>query len=567
MTYKIIYEFCHSFPFIIKIKTINCRNIKRTFLKKTFLFVSVFYLFAAAIIFPYVRWYADNPDTFQYLAIASKYLSGDWLYAVNGYWSPMISWLLIIPLFFINDQLFAFKILQVLIGLFTIWQWTKLLDKTSIQKSRKNILAYVLIPFVLVYALLNATPDLLFMGLLLMLINQILSEDIFTNANRSIQAGITGALLYLTKGFGFPFFIALTLIIILFEWCRKEKNKIVWTNVFRLYVMFFIICCVWIIALSLHYGHFTISEAASFNMSRDAAPLPGRSAGLPVLNKGLYSPLAHSYSAWETPGEYVSKERVTLFNSKSDYLKIIKRNLLSIYYFDFSHQAGFLFLFLLFLFLFLKGIKELFKERWRMILLIFIFLFYGGYTLILVHSRYTWINSLLMLILSAYFIQTIFYKRSLKYISTILFVLIILLSVKRPVKEILFSSDSDYPVHWVFNSLKHPFVTMWIFYRSDIELQRVIKDVKAKKILKGNIASLKIKGLDRDPYSRSLQIVQNSGGRYYGQLDNEMEIKLQEDELKKMSIDYLITWKNTKWGNELPVYYNEGVGIKIYFLR
>ncbi len=536
-------------------------------MKKTFLLSSLFYLLASAIIFPYVRWYADNPDTFQYLAIATKYLSGDWMHVINGYWSPMISWLLIIPLFFINDQLFAFKILQVLIGLFTIWQWTKLLDKTSIRKSWKNILVIVLIPFVLVYALLNATPDLLFMGLLLMLLNQILSGNIFSNASRSIQTGITGAILYLTKGFGFPFFIALTLIIILFECRRKEKNKIAWLNVIRLYGMFFIISFVWIVTLSLHHGHFTISEAAGFNMSRDAAPLPGRPAGLPVLNKGLYLPLAHSYSAWENPGEYVSKERVTLFNATSDYLKIIKRNLLSIYYFDFSRQVGIVFLSLLLLFVIIKGLRELFKERWRIILLLFIFLFYGGYTLILVHSRYTWINSLLMLILSAYFIQELFNKKNLKYISTVLFVFILFLSVKRPVKEILFSSDTDYPVPWVFNSLKHPFFTMWVFYRSDVELHRVIKDIKARKILKRNVASLRINGMDRDPYTKALQIVQNTGCRYYGQLDNEMEIKIQEEELKKMSIDYLITWKNTEWGNDVPAYYDVVSGIRIYSVR
>lgn len=489
------------------------------------------------------------------------------MHVINGYWSPMISWLLIVPLFFINDQLFVFKMLQVLIGLFTIWQWTKLLDKTSIQKSWKNILVFVLIPFVLVYALLNATPDLLFMSLLLMLLNQILSGNIFSNASRSFQAGITGSLLYLTKGFGFPFFIAFILLIILFEWCRNEKNNIVWTNVVRLYGIFILICFVWIVALSLHYGHFTVSEAAGFNMSRDAAPLPERSAELPVLSKGLFPPLSHSYSAWENPGEYVSKERVTLFNSTSDYLKIIKRNLLTIYYFDFSHQVGIVFLSLLLFFVIIKGLRELFKERWLIILLLFIFLFYGGYTIILVHSRYTWINSLLMLLLSAYFIQVLFNKNILKYISTVFFVFILFLSVKRPVKEILFSSDSDYPVPWVFNSLKHPFVTMWIFYRSDIELQRVIKDVKERKILKGNVASLKINGMDRDPYTRSLQIVQNNKCRYYGQLDHEIEIKIQVEELKKMNIDYLITWKNTQWGNKLPVYYNEGVGLRIYYLK
>lgn len=536
-------------------------------MKNPFLSACIFYLFASAIIFPYVRWYADNPDTFQYLAIASKYCSGDWSHAVNGYWSPMISWLLTIPLLFFNDQLLAFKILQVLIGVFTLWQWNRLLNKTSIRKSRKNILVFVFIPFIIDYSLLNATPDLLFMGLLFMLINFFLTGDISSNRVLAIKTGLAGGILYLTKAFGFPFFIAITIIIIFFELRGKERKRIVWKNVALLYGIFFLISFVWIVSLSLHYNRFTISEAVRFNMSREAAPLPGRSASLPVLNKGLFAPLTNSLSAWESPGEYVNNVKITPFNSTSDYLKIIKRNLLSIYYFDFRHQAGIIFLLLLFLFIIRRGINELMKERWILILMLFILLLYGGYALILVHTRYTWINNLLMVIMSAYFIQSIFNKKSLRFISAISFIFILLLSVKRPVKEILFTSDSDYPVGWIVGSLTHPFETMWIFYRSDVRLQRVINEVQTNNFLSGNVASLKIKGMDRDPYTNALRIAQAGNCRYYGQLNDEINLQLQKDELKKMNINYIITWKNTEWGNEAPVYYNVEAEVKIYSLK
>ena len=289
---------------------------------------------------------------------------------------------------------------------------------------------------------------------------------------------------------------------------KNKKKKMVWGNLIRLYGIFFLISFIWIATLSFHYDRFTISEAARFNMSREAAPLPGRSASLPVLNKGLYKPLEHSYSTWESPGEYVSNDKITLFNSPSDYLEIVKRNLLSIYYFDFSHQTGIIFLFMLLLFVIVNGIRALFKEKWVLVLLLFIVLLYGGYSLILVHSRYTWINNLLMLIMAVYFIQSISIKKAFKFIAPVLFLFILLLAVKRPVKEILFSSDSDYPTRWIFNSLKHPVITMRIFYRSDVELHKVIDEVKTKNILSGNIASLKINGMDRDPYTRSLQVAQ-----------------------------------------------------------
>ena len=384
----------------------------------------------------------------------------------------MISWLLTIPLLFFTDQLLAFKSLQVLIGLFTLWQWVKLLEKTTLNNNSKNILIFIIIPFLLDYSLLNCTPDLLFMGLLFKLINLLLLGSIFTNKSVAVQTGLTGGLLYFTKAFGFPFFIAFTSIIIFLEQKKNDKMKIEWKNVFRLYVIFFLTTFIWIATLSFHYGRFSISESARFNMSREAAPLPGRSASLPILNMGLYKPLEHSYSAWESPGEYVGNQKITLLNSSSEYLEIVKRNLLTIYYFDFSHQIGIIFLLMLLLFIITKGGNAFFKERWILFFMLFIILLYGGYSLILVHSRYTWINNLLMLILTVYFIECIFNKKTLKGISTMAIFFILLLSVKRPIKEILFSSDSNFPVFWIFNSLKQPFYTMKIFYRTDYELNR-----------------------------------------------------------------------------------------------
>ena len=151
--------------------------------------------------------------------------------------------------------------------------------------------------------------------------------------------------------------------------------------------------------------------------------------------------------------------------------------------------------------------------------------------------------------------------------AALLFIFVLLLAVKRPIKEILFSTDSDYPARWIFKALKQPVTTMQIFYRSDVELHRIIEDIKSKNISSGNIASLKIKGMDRDSYTRSLQIAQSFKCRYYGQLDDEINLQHQEEELKKMNIDYLITWENTDWGNKEPVYFSEETGTRIYSLK
>ena len=552
--------------FFINFKTINCRIINKI-LKKPLVSACVLYFFTAAIIFPYVRWYADNPDTFQYLAITSKYISGDWSHAVNGYWSPMISWLLAIPLLFFNDELLVFKILQFLIGLFTLWQWSRLLNQTNIQNPWKNILLFVIIPFLLDYSLLNLTPDLLFIGVLFMLLNFLIAGDISSNKYNAGKVGLTGGLLYLTKAFGFPFFIAITLTLIFFESRRKTRNQFVWKNIFILYGIFFLISSIWILSMSLHYGHFTISKAAQFNMSRDAAPLPGRSENLPILDKGLNEPQPHSVSAWESPGEYINKEQITPFNFTSEYLQIVKRNLSSIYYFDFRHQSGIIFLVFFFLSLIFISKNKILEQRWLLISLLSVLLLYVGYSLILVHSRYTWINNLLMMLMSVYFIQSIIRKKNLQILSSALIIFLLLLSLKRPVKEILFTSDKDYSVFLISMSIRNPFVTMWIFYRTDFQLKRVEYEIMSTGIISGNVASLKNTESDRDAYTSALRILQNTNCRYFGQLDDAEKFDKQQAELKDKNINYLIIWKNTEWGNDAPVYYDVVSGIRIYSIR
>jgi hypothetical protein len=511
-----------------------------------------------------VRWYADNPDTFQYLAIAGKYLSGDLSHAINGYWSPLISWLLIIPISIFSDDLLAFKILQCLIGLFVLFQWTSFIYKTTIKEGLKKVLAFFVIPFVLNYSLLNATPDLLFMGILLMIMNLYIGKDIFSRKKLSILTGIAGAFLFLTKSFGFPLYIAFILIITFIAVRKENVNKILIRNIFYLFFSFFLISSLWIIPLSIQYGKITISESAKFNLSKDVTPLPGRDAALPILNKGLNKPLGNSLSAWEHPGEYVSQETVSVFKSPAEYFQVVKRNLLSIYYFDFRNQAGIIFLFLLFLFIIKKRVSV---ERWIVVTLLIIGLVYFGYSLILYHTRYAWLNNLLMIILSVYFLQSIFEKFKYHFVLYACIYFILLLGLKRPLKEIMFTADKDYPLEWTWHSLKKPFTTLWIFYRPDLELNNIIKEVQRKKLLQGNVASIKNKNLERDSYTSSLRISLAAKSPYYGQLDETLSQKEQEEELVRNNIDFLITLKNPEWRLGTIVFSNLESGITIYRLK
>jgi len=55
-------------------------------------------------------------DATLYLSIAEKYIRGDFSNAINGYWGPLLSWLLV-PLLYIGaSHVFAVNALSLIFG-------------------------------------------------------------------------------------------------------------------------------------------------------------------------------------------------------------------------------------------------------------------------------------------------------------------------------------------------------------------------------------------------------------------------------------------------------------------
>ncbi len=483
---------------------------------------------------------------FQYISIAKKYLNSDFTHAINGYWSPLISWLLIIPIAVFDDSITAFKMLQLAIGLFVLFQWNGILMKSKLSALMKYMLAIISVPFLISYSLLNCTPDLLFMGMILWLINIFLSGNVTTDPAIAIRAGITGGLMYFTKAFGLPLFIAISIFAILFEG-RKEKLNI--RAVTLMYLFFSIICLIWISKISFHYNEFTINKSISFNRSLNANMLNGTEE-LPVLGSGILKPMEGDLSAWEAPGEYV------IPGNPNNFYETFKRNILSIYYFDFSRQIGIIFLLLLFMFIYRKG-KEVKTDKWLFLLLSTLIFVYAGYSLVLVHSRYIWINTFIMLVLSSVFIQQLISNRIMK---VTLYSFFFMLAIKRPIKEIFFLNDKDYPSTKILSALIHPFETLDNSYEADKRIQGTIKLLHKIRLPKSKFVSVKPGNYQRDTYTASLRITESLDAVYYG------EIKTFTDSTNQIvsrdQINYLIAYEEIPASRQL--FYDEESGIRIY---
>lgn len=387
--------------------------------------------------------------------------------------------------------------------------------------------------------------------------------------------GLLGAMMYFAKAYGFPLFISMLFCVVLISFFEKSNSGIVKHSILSL-IIFLSISALWFIPLSIKYDHFTISEAGRFNLSKEVAPLPEKTMYLPVLNGPLLSPPDEfSISAWESPGDVLTLNRIRPLQSKEDfryYLQIVKRNLLSIWYFDFRNQLGIVFTFLLGIFI-LGSILRSFKiNRTIILLFLLIILFYGGYSLILVHTRYIWVCTWIMLLLSGWILERITKESKWNHDGIyFFFLLVLLLSVKRPIKEILFTKDADFPLLWIGKGISNPFGTMEIMYRPEKKLQVALNNLKQLPDFKGKIASLKAVDGERHIYSSCLFIVNEIGGQYYGPLDAHLSIDEMKTELQGFGISYLLVWQHENWKAEgqnwvKSIYTDENLGLKVFRL-
>ena len=512
-------------------------------MKKDFLLIAAVYLLACTAVLPFVKWYVDNPDSLQYVSIAHHILGGRWALAVNGYWSPLISWMLVPFIYIFDDGIIAFKYLQMAIGVYVIAKWLSFLSLTEIEDKWKRVLGFAIIPFVISYSLNNLTPDLLFVGILFALIVAIIRW--LEKQSDGQKIGQLGALLYLTKAFALPLFIFLFAIT---YWMKDER--LTKATVKKIIYPFILISGIWILCLSIKYGKFTISESAKFNFTYEVAPIVGKDTQLPVLGNGLLKPANDfAVSAWEEPASQVRLTSLDPIHDLSYYGKVVKRNVLSIYYHDFRHQIGSVFL-LLFVIYLIRKKKEKRIPVWVIISLLVIVGLYFGYSLILVHERYIWICSLLFLPTTFFFVKETFPNIGLKQFVEIGLIAFLLFAIKRPMKEVILCGDRSVNKLQLFHTFISPMESMEVFYRKDKQLHDDIEKLKRIIPESSNFASIRNFNPERDGYASSLLIAYELHGKYWGQTQ-------ERDSTFK---GYLVRWKE-EVGEK--VFDSDG-GVKVY---
>lgn len=235
--------------------------------------------------------YIFDVDGIGYAAVAQHYLHGNYRLAVNGFWNPLNSWI-VVP--FINAGLTdhaAFKLANALFAIGSLVVLHSLLNKFSLEDWLKTSMQFVSVILLLHYTYNELASDALLVFLLLLYFNLVKSDHFFKSVSKNMFAGFIGGCLYLDKSYGFPFFIFhFSIIHLVLNPDRKQALK----QLFAGFSAFALVTFPWIWALHWKYGEWMIAFGkfnAHWNFSK--GPIPG-----PVIQAPPYE---GSAAVWEDP--------------------------------------------------------------------------------------------------------------------------------------------------------------------------------------------------------------------------------------------------------------------------
>ncbi len=204
-----------------------------------------------------------NTDAVAYLRIAGYYAQGNTELAVSGYWGPLVSWIIAVPLKMHVAQLVAARVVMGATAvLFSLASFRLLLGLGV--GLRSALVGFALaagasVPWSVEYI----SPDLLVSGLVCLAVGQVASSRWTENWKAAVVAGLLWGMAYLAKSVAFPLAFGMSCLLALLR-CAHQPGR--WRPIARQFLLtlgvFLCVASPWIGVLSAKYGHLTFSTTA-----------------------------------------------------------------------------------------------------------------------------------------------------------------------------------------------------------------------------------------------------------------------------------------------------------------
>ncbi len=476
----------------------------------------VLYVGLAVLLFPLFQ-YKLYPDTISYISIAKRYLHGNFHLAINGYFSPLYSWLLM-PLLWIGiPSLPAIKILSVLIGFANMVLTYRLSYRFEISESIRRVLIFTLIIPMVYFVYAFSTPDLLLAGVLLIYFIVIFDKAYIERRSKGMISGFLGGVAYLSKSYAFPFFLLHFPLVNLLHYFRcddRSLKKNLLNNFTSGMLAFLIVSGSWIALISNKYHEFTIGTSVKYAYSY----MKPNSEGHPIGAKGFFKPIDKSaVSIWEDPTKTADGSWSPL--QSIQYLKYQLK--LCIFFaakvlHNFGRFSTLSYAFIVIYVLLLAPFSKRTLSDTRLIPLVTLFAYTSGFFLVVPVERYLWVDEFLFLLMGGYVLTHLFTtdffnpgrKRIMLFFFTISFIIY-------PVKNLILHQNEGADIY---------------------KLSRVLTK---KYHISGNIAS-------HSHYKRPLFLSFFMNTRYFGSAKDNIPCDDLIHELQKYGIDYYFVWSKKK---------------------
>lgn len=524
--------------FTSNLRTISNQNL-------IFALFLVLYLLLGAYLLKYYQYDPISRDLISIMSIARIYATGDLNNAINGYWGPMFSWLLV-PLIYFNPNpqftLFSTKVLGLVIGFFTLLGIRLLSYRLKITENIRTTLLFAFVIIVLYFALRLNPVDLLLACFLVYYLYFIYSPNYSLKWYGGLFCGILGALAYLTKSFALPFFLAHFILFNFLKYYKDVKlRKGILKNLLIGLALFFIISGFWTGVISEKYDYLTWGTSGKYNF-QEIGPIQ-KEQGSPIWHGFLKPSNGRAISAWEDP-TYLEMRSWGPLNSWASFkyeLTIIRDNLIKIMEFlnEFSYFS--LFIIISAFLVLMRPIKELLETQDMLFnFFLTIILYTAAYILIFVEFRYLYLVYFLLTLMGGYLLQLLFknnfFTKPRK--STLLIIFLVSLLIM-PVTGFIHDKNSGKSVYDTANT------------------------IKSQYNIQGNIAS-------NDEYLASMYLSYLWNSYYYGTSKKNWrpisDLELERD-LKTYDIDYYLVWGDSDSNQLLLSRYKELTNDKINNLR
>lgn len=488
----------------------------KSFLKnnRDLILVLIIYSFLSALLLKFYLY--TGGDGISYISIARYYAAGNWADAINGYWSPLYSWLMV-PFFIYGvkhmNAVYVSHFISLVAGFFTIIGMWRFADKFELGINTRRAIIISIVPLILSIALIYDTPDLLLVCILMYYFNIIFDPRYPDKLLNGFLCGILGALAYFSKTFALAFFFVHFLFFNILYYLRslnKEKRTKILKNLILGLALFCVLSGVWVGTISQKYEEITIGTSGEYNHALIGPNYDTH----PVYFRGLIKPpTINAVSIWEDPS-YMRMSDWSPFDSWELFqfqVMLIWKNIIDTLILIENYSF-------LSLIIIMVALMSIFRSDFDkplkgtlVDLIVTMLIFSGGYCLIFVDWRYLLPVGFLLVITGFYLIDKYYKigKINIKYRSIFL-VLLTLSFMFTPTLNLVLSVNTDNETHNLVNTL-------------------------ANYGVHGKTAS-------NDEWLETYRATYYLNGSYYGLTKKTGNITELENELKYNNIDYYLIW-------------------------